>query len=165
MSSRSQNSAEGGFRPGVRVAVDWGDVRIGVAACDTDGVLAFPVSTVRAGVEEISALVAVLAEYGPIEVLVGLPRSLNGGEGPAAGKARQRAARLAGAVRVDVRLVDERLSTVTAAKRLRAVGRKAKQQRGVIDAAAAVAILEQALALERARGHPPGELVSASGAD
>ena len=165
MSSRGQHSAEGGFRQGVRVAVDWGDVRIGVAACDADGVLAFPVSTVRAGADEIAALVAVLAEYVPIEVLVGLPRSLDGGEGPAAAKARQRAARLAGAVGVDVRLVDERLSTVTAAQRLRAVGRKAREQRGVIDAAAAVAILEQALALERARGHPPGELVSASGAD
>ena len=127
--------------------------------------LAFPVSTVRAGADEIAALVAVLAEYGPSEVLVGLPRSLDGGEGPAAVKARQRAGRLAGAVGVDVRLVDERLSTVTAAQRLRAVGRKAREQRGVIDAAAAVAILEQALALERALGHPPGELVSATGAD
>jgi putative Holliday junction resolvase len=66
---------------------------------------------------------------------------------------------------VPVRLVDERLSTVTAAKRLRAGGRTARQQRGVIDAAAATAILEQALALERARGHPPGELVSATGVD
>ena len=165
MSSRGRSSVEGGFRRGVRIAVDWGDVRIGVAACDGDGVLAFPASTVRAGADEISALVAVVAEYVPIEVLVGLPRSLDGGEGPAAVKARQRAARLAGAVGVDVRLVDERLSTVTAAQRLRAVGRKAREQRGVIDAAAAVAILEQALALERALGQPPGELVSATGAD
>jgi putative Holliday junction resolvase len=154
-----------GFRQGPRVAVDWGDVRIGVAACDADGVLAFPVSTVRAGVDELADLAAVVAEYRPIEVLVGLPRSLGGGEGPAAVQARTRAERLAGAVDVPVRLVDERLSTVTAARRLRAGGRKAREQRGVIDAAAAAAILEQALALERAQGHPPGELVSATGVD
>ena len=156
---------EEGFRRGPRVAIDWGDMRIGVAACDPDGVLTFPVSTVRAGVDEIAALTAVVGEYRPIEVLVGLPRSMSGGEGPAAALARERAARLARAVRVPVRLVDERLSTVTAARRLRAGGRKAREQRGVIDAAAAAAILEQALALERAQGRPPGELVSATGVD
>jgi putative Holliday junction resolvase len=156
---------EPGFRRGVRIAVDLGDVRIGVAACDADGMLAFPVSTVRAGADEIAALLAVVREYEPIEVLVGLPRSMTGGEGPSAVRVRARAERLAGAVGVPVRLVDERLSTVTAAQRLRAAGRKAKEQRGVIDAAAAAAILEQALSLERAQGHPPGELVSATGVD
>jgi putative Holliday junction resolvase len=153
------------FRRGVRVAVDWGDVRIGVAACDLDGVLAYPVSAVPAGTTEIAALLAIIRDYRPIEVLVGLPRSMTGGEGPAALRARERAERLARAVGVPVRLVDERLSTVTAARRLRAGGRKAREQRGVIDAAAAAAILEQALALERAQGHPPGELVSATGVD
>ena len=156
---------EEGFRRGPRVAIDWGDVRIGVAACDPDGVLAFPVTTVGAGVDEIAALAAVVAEYRPIEVLVGLPRSMTGDEGPAAMQARERAERLARAVGVPVRLVDERLSTITAGRRLRAGGRKAREQRGVIDAAAAAAILEQALALERAQGHPPGELVSATGVD
>ena len=106
-----------------------------------------------------------MREYGPVEVLVGLPRSMAGGEGPAAVLARERAGRLARAVGVPVRLVDERLSTVAAAQRLRAGGRKARAQRGVIDAAAAAAILEQALALERAQGMPPGELVSATGVD
>ena len=156
---------EGGFRQGPRVAVDWGDVRIGVAACDAAGVLAFPVSTVAAGADEIGALAALVAAYRPIEVIVGLPRSLGGGEGPAAALARTRAERLAQAVGVAVRLVDERLSTATAAQRLRAAGRNTKEQRGVIDAAAAVAILEYALTLERAQGHPPGELVSAPGVD
>jgi putative holliday junction resolvase len=154
-----------GFRRGVRLAVDLGDVRIGVAACDVDGMLAFPVSTVRAGVDEIAALLEVVREYGPIEILVGLPRSMGGGEGPAAARARERAGRLAGAVGVPVRLVDERLSTVTAAQQLRAGGRKAREQRGLIDATAAAAILEHALSLERARGQPPGELVSATGVD
>jgi putative holliday junction resolvase len=154
-----------GFRRGVRLAVDLGEVRIGVAACDADGVLAFPVSTVPAGVDEVDALLAVVREYSPIEVLVGLPRSLAGGEGPAALRARDRARRLAEALGVPVRLVDERLSTVTAAQRLRSGGRRAREQRGVIDAVAAAAILEHALSLERAQGHPPGELVSATGVD
>jgi len=151
------------FRPGVRLAFDWGDVRIGVAACDSEGVLAYPVRTVRAGASEIADLVGVVAEYEPIEVLVGLPRSLSGGEGPAAAKARERAKRLASAIGLPVRLVDERLTTVTASQRLQEGGKRAKEQRELIDAAAAVAILELALAFEQSQGIPPGELVSASG--
>ena len=151
------------MRRGVRLALDWGDARIGVAACDNDGVLAYPVSTVRAGPDEITDLVVLVGEHEPIEVLVGFPRSLSGGEGPAAGKARERAGRLADAIRVPVRLVDERLTTVTASQRLSQGGKRVKEQRELIDAAAAAAILEQALAFEQSRGIPPGELVSASG--
>jgi len=152
-----------GFRRGVRIALDWGDARIGVAASDPEGVLAYPVMTVRAGAGEIDQLAAVVAEYEPIEVLVGFPRSLSGGEGPAAAQARERAARLAGSIVVPVRLVDERLTTVTASQRLREGGKKAREQRELIDAAAAVAILEQALAFEQSQERPPGELVSAPG--
>jgi len=151
------------LRRGVRIALDWGDVRVGVAACDPDGVLAYPVRAVPAGDDEIRELLAVVNEYEPIEVLVGLPRSLSGGEGPAAAKARERAVRLAGAIGVPVRLVDERLTTVTASQRLSESGKRAKEQRSLIDAAAAVAILEQALVFEQSQGSPPGELVSAPG--
>jgi len=105
-------------------------------------------------------LAELVAEHEPIEVLVGLPRSLSGGEGPAAVKAREQARRLAARLSVPVRLVDERLTTVTASQQLRASGKKAKQQRSLIDAAAAAAILEHALAIERSGGTPPGELVS-----
>jgi putative Holliday junction resolvase len=148
------------MRQGVRLALDWGDARIGVAACDREGVLPYPVKAVRAGQREIAELVATVAEYQPIEVLVGLPRSLSGGEGPAAAKARDRAARLAEAIAVPVRLVDERLTTVTAARRLTEGGKRAREQRQLIDAAAAVTILEQALAVEQSQGEAPGELVS-----
>lgn len=151
------------FRPGVRLALDWGDARIGVAACDREGLICFPVATVRAGDAALADLLALLAEHEPIEVLVGLPRSLSGGEGPAAAKVREHAVRLASATEIPVRLVDERLTTVTASRRLRESGKKAKQQRAVIDAAAAVEILEHAVALERGRGRQPGELVSAPG--
>ena len=122
--------------------------------------LSYPLDTVPAGATELARLAELVAEHEPIEVLVGLPRSLSGREGPAAVKARERAARLAVRLGVPVRLVDERLTTVTASQRLRASGKKAKQQRSLIDAAAAAAILEHALAIERSGGTPPGELVS-----
>jgi putative holliday junction resolvase len=152
-----------GLRFGIRLAVDWGDARIGVAACDPEGVLAYPVKVISAGPAEMTQLAALAAEYKPIEVLVGFPRSLSGGEGPAAMKARERATRLAAAIGVPVRLVDERLTTVTASRRLSEGGKRVKQQRKLIDAAAATTILEQALAFEHAQGEPPGELVSAPG--
>ncbi len=148
------------LRRGVRLALDWGAVRIGVAACDRDGVLAYPLVTVAAGPRAIAEIAALVAEREPLEVYVGLPRSLNGTEGPAAVIVRERSGELAAAVPVPVRLVDERLTTVTAAQRLRASGKRAKAQRSVIDQAAAVAILEHALDLERAGNAQPGELVS-----
>ena len=149
------------FRRGVRVGIDWGDARIGVARCDPDGVLATPYATVRAGERELDDLLAVLAELEPLEVVVGLPTTLAGTEGPAAAKVRQRAAGLAARTPVPVRLVDERLTTVEVSRRMREGGRKAKAQRSVIDAAAAAAILEHALGVERSRDEPPGELVLA----
>jgi putative holliday junction resolvase len=147
------------FRRGVRVGIDWGDARIGVARCDPDGVLATPYATVRAGESEVDDLLAILADLEPLEVVVGLPTTLAGTEGPAAAKVRERAGRLAAATSVPVRLVDERLTTVEVSRRMREGGRKAKAQRAVIDAAAAAAILEHAVALERSRGEPPGALL------
>jgi putative Holliday junction resolvase len=148
------------------LALDWGDARIGVAASDPDGMMAYPHSTISAGPAELAAISGLVAELAPLEVIVGLPRSLSGREGPAAVKSRTRAIDLATVLAgqdppVPVRLLDERLTTVTAARQLRESGRRAKEQRAVIDAAAAVTILEHALAAERARGVPPGELVSA----
>ena len=143
------------------MAVDWGEVRIGVAACDRDAVLAYPLGTVRTGDAEVAELAALAAEHQVMEIVVGLPRSLSGAEGPAARKLRERAARLAAVTPVPVRLLDERLTTVTAAGRLRESGKPARRQRTAIDAAAAVVILEDALGYERARQQPPGELVSA----
>lgn len=151
------------FRRGTRVGLDWGDARIGVARCDPDGILATPYATVAAGEREVADLLAVLADLEPIEVVVGLPTTLAGSEGPAAAKVRERASRLASAAAVPVRLVDERLTTVEASRRLREGGRRAKDQRAVIDAAAAAAILEHALAVERSRGEPPGALLLPNG--
>jgi putative Holliday junction resolvase len=150
------------MRRGRRIAVDVGDARIGVASCDPDGILATPVETVpgRDVPAALRRLAAIVAEYEPIEVVVGLPRSLNGTEGPAAAKARAFARGVATAVApVGVRLVDERMTTVTATQGLRASGVKAKKGRSVVDQAAAVVILQSALETERVSGKAPGESV------
>jgi putative Holliday junction resolvase len=150
-------------RRGVRIGVDAGSVRVGVAASDPSGVLATPVTVLRRdakGGHDLDEIAALVLERDAVEVLVGLPRSLSGGEGPAAALARDYAAALAAKVApVAVRLVDERLSTVEATRGLRAAGVRAKAARGVVDSAAAVVILQHALDSERATGDRPGEAV------
>lgn len=150
------------MRSGRRLAVDVGDARVGVASSDPDGLLATPVETVPG--RDVPAahrrLAALVAEYEPLEVVVGLPRSLSGREGPAAAKVRAFAERLAKDVHpVAVRLVDERMSTVTAAQGMRASGVSSKKGRSRIDQAAAVVILQSALETERTSGRPPGQCV------
>ncbi len=150
------------MRRGVRIGVDVGDVRIGVARCDPAGMVATPLETVARGRGDLQRLVALSAEEEAVELVVGLPRSLSGGEGPAAAKARDFAARLAAVVApVPVRMCDERLSTVSAEAALRQLGRKGARRRAVVDQAAAVVILQNALDTERGTGSPPGEVVSA----
>lgn len=148
------------MRHGVRLGVDPGDARIGVARSDPSGLLATPVETVPRGQGDLARLRAIVDEEGALEVVVGLPRSLSGGEGPAAAKARRFAGDLARALApVPVRLCDERLSTVSAENVLRERGKKGAGRRAVVDQVAAVVILQQALDTERSRGAPPGELV------
>lgn len=147
------------MRRGRRLGVDIGSARIGVATCDPDGLIATPVETVAAGDAAVARLAALAEEHDVIEIVVGLPYSLSGREGPAAVTVREAVAALMAATERPVRLVDERLSTVTAAQQLRAGGTKAKKQRPVIDQAAAVVILQNALEGERMRGTPPGQLI------
>lgn len=147
-------------RLGVRIAVDVGTVRIGVAACDPDGVLATPVRTVPRGRDDLRQIAEIATERDAIEVLVGLPRSLSGIEGPAAQAARDFARTLAREVAPrPVRLVDERLSTVSATRAMRASGVSERAGRPKVDQAAAVVILQDALDRERSSGLPPGETV------
>ena len=118
---------------------------------------------VPAGRGELDRLLEVVDEWQPVEVIVGHPVSLSGGEGPVAAAVRAKARALAVALAgraVPVRLVDERLSTVTAAQRLRESGRPARRQRAVIDAQAAATILEHALAALRSGNVGFGELLS-----
>lgn len=145
------------FRRGVRLALDWGKARIGVAACDPDGMLAYPVETVLTA-DAGRRLPQLLAEYEPFEVIIGLPRTLSGAEGLAAAQVREAAASVIAAhPAIGWRFFDERLTTADAGRRLRSAGKDARRQRAIIDQAAAVAILEQALAVERSTAAAPGE--------
>lgn len=151
-------------RPGVRIGLDVGSVRVGVARCDAHAMLATPVSTLvrpRSGRDDtISRIVAIAEELDAIEVIVGLPRTLRGTEGAAAEAARAYAGDLAAAVAIPVRMVDERLTTVSAHQAMHASGRSGRRHRSVVDQVAAVMILQSALDLERSTGRPPGEAVS-----
>ena len=148
-------------RSGVRLAVDPGSVRIGVARSDPGGVLATPLTVVRQGKRALTALAELAAAEEAMEILVGLPRSLSGREGPAAVGAKQFAADLAARVApLPVRLVDERFTTATAHDALRAGGHDSRARRQTVDAAAAAVLLEAALESERRTGRAPGELVS-----
>ena len=154
------------MRQGVRLGVDVGDVRIGVARSDPSGLIATPVETVPRGDGDLVRLRHLAAEDAAIEIVVGLPRSLSGGEGPAAAKVREFAGKLAAALApVAVRLCDERLSTVTAEAVLRGQGKKGQKRRAVVDQAAAVVILQNALDTERGTGTAPGELLVAGPGD
>ena len=155
------------MRPGVRLGVDVGTVRVGVAVSDPRGVLASPYATLArtwpaegTTEDDIATIAALAVEREAIEIVVGLPRSLSGDEGPAAGAARQYAAELARRVSpVGVRLVDERLTSVDAHRVLRHSGVDGRRQRAVVDQAAAVLILQAGLDEERGSGRPPGEPV------
>ena len=149
------------MRSGVRVGIDIGTVRIGVARSDRDGYLATPVETVDRGSENpIGQLVSVIAELDAIEVIVGLPLSLNGSHTASTEDALVMARELGQNASVPVRLVDERLTTVSAHSALRATGKKQKQTRSVIDQVAAVMILQHALDSERSSGNLPGKDIS-----
>lgn len=141
------------------MGIDVGSVRVGIALSDPGALLAHPVATVSP--DDAEAVDRLIAEHAVTAVYVGLPRTLRDTEGPAAAGARGYAQALASRVQpVPVRLVDERLTTVTAHRQLGAGGMRERGRRSVVDQAAAVLILQGALDLESSSGRPAGELVS-----
>lgn len=152
------------MRTGVRLGVDVGQARIGVARCDPHGMLATPCETVKRdpkGVVDVARILQLVREFDAIEMVVGLPLGLSGHRTPSTEDAEAFAHQLAlaAANTATVRLVDERLSTVSAQGQLRQAGKNSKQSRGVIDQAAAVIILQHALDLERSLSEPPGTVI------
>jgi putative holliday junction resolvase len=150
-------------RPGVRLGVDVGTVRVGLARSDPSALVVTPVETLtrdRPGGRDVDRIAQLVQEIAALEVVVGLPRTLRGDEGSAAIAARQYATAIAQRVEpVGVRLVDERLSTVSAHRTLHDAGVRGRRHRPVVDQVAAVVILESALDAERASGRAPGALV------
>lgn len=151
------------FRRGVRLGVDVGEARVGLARSDSEGILAIPVRTLRRSEDgsDLEEIAGAARDHGAIEIVVGLPLHLKGVEGRSAVAARRYASRLAGLVQssVSVRLVDERLSSEQAHRRLRDAGLPTRRHRAVVDQIAAQVILEQALEEERHSGAPPGTSV------
>ncbi len=151
------------MRAGVRLGVDVGTARVGIAVCDREGLLATPVATLARPDADERSFRLLVEEYGAVEIVVGLPLSLSGGDTASTTDAREFAAAVAGWTGVPVRLVDERLSTVSAQRALRDAGRGTKGSRPVIDQVAAVIILQNALDHERSAGLPPGAPVDPDG--
>jgi putative Holliday junction resolvase len=150
----------GSFAPGARLGVDVGEARVGVAICDPEGLLATPFTTVHRDREpdngtipsDMSELARLVTDHAVVEVVVGLPVTLAGAEGPAAAQARAYADRLAAVIApVPVRLTDERMSTVVATRRLSEQGVKGRRRRKVIDQVAAAEILQGWLDAQRRR--------------
>ena len=144
---------------GVRVGIDVGTVRIGVARSAPDGILATPVTTVTRGAPsgdeiptDMSEIKEIVTSLEAVEVIVGMPVSLSGQEHRAAALTREYALQLATVIEpVPVRFADERMSTVVATRRLRERGVRGKRQRAVVDQAAAVEILQGWLDTQRRR--------------
>ncbi len=150
------------MRRGVRLGVDVGSVRVGLAVSDPGGVLASAVATLARDAQgaDLREIARQSAERGVLEVVVGHPLSMNGTEGSAARLARGYAMSLARLLApVPVRLVDERLSTVAAHQQLHGAGVRGRKHRSVVDQVAAVVVLQSALDVERTSGREPGLLV------
>jgi putative holliday junction resolvase len=133
-------------RIGVRLGIDVGKARVGIARCDREGLLATPVATL--------ARESAVAEI--LECVVGQPLSLSGNHTASTQDAYDFAQELGLALGVSIRMIDERLSTVQATRDLRQAGKSAKKQRSVVDQVAAVILLQHALDSERIQGVAPG---------
>ena len=141
------------MKPGRRIAFDYGLVRIGVAVSDASGLIATPVATFQAQDSALSEQIqALLSEYDPIYLVVGQPRHLSGKESQTMQSVQSFVELLQTLSPVPVHTIDERLSTVNAAAKLRSAGHDAKSSKGLIDAMAAVGILESAMERERIAG-------------
>jgi len=152
---------------GRRLAIDVGTVRIGLAICDPDGILSSPLAALGRSQdlsETLQIVSDLVTEHNAIEVYVGDPISLSGGQSASTRDAREFAEKLADLISAPIRLVDERLTTVTASAKLRDSGKDARQSKSLIDSASAVEILEQALATLRVSGKAPGRHVEGSDA-
>ena len=135
---------------GRRIAFDYGDVRIGVAASDADSIICSPLTTLKSSDKSLlKSITQILLDIQPIQIFVGRPALLSGKDGAATDKAVAFADSLRGITDVEVIMVDERLSTVSAARNLRESGKSAKDSKDSIDMAAAVGILEFAIDLEK----------------
>lgn len=165
----NQSAAPDAYPRGIKLGVDVGTVRVGVAVCDSDGILATPLKTLERNAKkntDVRVLAALAAERGAVQIFVGLPRTLKGEEHASARMATDYAELLAEALarqgsEIPVQLVDERLSTVTAHRNLHEAGMSSRNHRKVVDQVAAAGILQHAIDMQKARGTDVGSRVFA----
>jgi putative Holliday junction resolvase len=124
------------------LGLDPGERRIGVAMAVPGGSMALPLAVLDATGDWQAALAELVAEHGVAGIVVGLPVSLSGSEGAAAGRAREFAAAVAERLGLPVHLVDERLSTVAAERALAEAGARGRRAKGAVDRSAAAVILQ-----------------------
>ena len=168
----NEAAVPGDYPRGVKLGVDVGTVRVGVAVCDRDGILATPLRTLERNAKkntDVRILASLAVELGVVEIFVGLPRTMKGEEHASARMASDYALLLAGKLgelgsEVPVRLVDERLSTVTAHRNLHEAGMSSRNHRKVVDQVAAAGILQHAIDMQKARGTEVGSRVYADSA-
>ncbi|MFJ5957184.1 Holliday junction resolvase RuvX [Paenarthrobacter sp. NPDC092416] len=154
---------------GIKLGVDVGTVRVGLAICDPDGILATPFKTVGRDAKknsDIRVVVKQAVELSAVQIFVGLPRTMKGEERGSAQMATEYAELLAAELSrsgaaVPVNLVDERLSTVTAHRNLHEAGMSSRNHRKVVDQVAAAGILQHAIDMQKARGTDVGRRVQA----
>ena len=165
----TETAVPGGYPRGVKLGVDVGTVRVGIAVCDRDGILATPLRTLARNVKkntDVRILAELARELEAVEIFVGLPRTMKGEEHASARMATEYAKLLVSTLLeagsgVPVRLVDERLSTVTAHRNLHQAGMSSRDHRKVVDQVAAAGILQHAIDMQKARGPEVGRRVSA----
>jgi len=166
----NQSAAPDAYPQGIKLGVDVGTVRVGVAVCDRDGILATPLKTLERNAKkntDVRVLAALAAELGAVQIFVGLPRTLKGEEHASARMATDYAELLAQALAgrgsdIPVQLIDERLSTVTAHRNLHEAGMSSRNHRKVVDQVAAAGILQHAIDMQKARGTDVGSRVFAA---
>jgi len=162
-------TAAGESPQGVKLGIDVGTVRVGVAICDRDSILATPYKTLDRNPKknsDIRVIANLVQELDAVQVIVGLPRTMKGEEHASARMAAEYAVLLAAelaarSMAVPVNLVDERLSSVTAHRNLHEAGMSSRNHRKVVDQVAAAGILQHALDMQKARGADVGRRVTA----
>lgn len=147
------------MRLGRRIAIDYGAARIGIAVSSVDALISSPLTTIQFDENAVPTVIEVIREQDPIEVLVGLPLNLSGLHTKSTSDAIAFAKSLQANLEIEVRMVDERMSTRAAQGQLYASGKNSKSSRSLIDAAAASLILEGALNFEKTTGKQPGTSV------
>ena len=166
----TSSAASHAYPQGIKLGVDVGTVRVGVAICDSDAILATPFKTLDRNPKknsDVRVIAALAAERGAVQIFVGLPRTMKGEEHASARMATEYAQLLANelgraGLDVPVNLVDERLSTVTAHRHLHEAGMSSKNHRKVVDQVAAAGILQHAIDMQKARGTDVGSRVIAA---